>query len=286
MGVKDWFSKSTPLTLAIERGLAPGGDLSREIWELREYKIRTQVDGNVLYAALRHVFVAWTQGARECDSSLSALVRLFQNVESRSCEAFPVMLKATPLLISIVEKAMEDPSALGTFEALLPVKILVMYGSTVGVATLIRAARGSLEPDSYLWSVIFSVVAVHPSTHREVMSALSEPLPERFIAVAMMDAANRLHIEGETLMHPFDSDAGIERIHGWLTCPDPEYFRSAKARHGGTAIFKASQAGPDDCNREAASGCACANGSGVGHGEARPRRRYRTTRQILPGREL
>ena len=73
----------------------------------------------------------------------------------------------------------------------------------------------------------------HP--HRDfIFKSLSDPLPAKFIAVALLDTANRSAIEGKLLRHPFDSEAGWERLENWLVESDPE---NSSFAHSATAAL-------------------------------------------------
>jgi hypothetical protein len=74
--------------------------------------------------------------------------------------------------------------------------------------------------------VLCAFSAEHPEARR-VFMALSDPLPDKFLAVSLLDAANRLWLEGGEMRHPFDSDQGVERLENWLRDPDPEHFSYA-----------------------------------------------------------
>jgi hypothetical protein len=60
-----------------------------------------------------------------------------------------------------------------------------------------------------------------------VFAGLSDPLPDNFLAVSLLDAANRFFIDGGEMRHPFDSDPGVEKLELWLKDTDPEHFSYA-----------------------------------------------------------
>ncbi len=56
---------------------------------------------------------------------------------------------------------------------------------------------------------------------------LSEPLPDGFLAVCLLDCANAAQQEGAEFQHPFDSSSGKKLLERWLTNCDSEHFSFA-----------------------------------------------------------
>ena len=91
MPVGDWFTKRTPLQLAIERGLKPGADLEGEIRSLGDYTVNGRGDAEAICAALERIAGTDVTGKKSIAAALHAVTGLFQDVENAECDAFPVL---------------------------------------------------------------------------------------------------------------------------------------------------------------------------------------------------
>jgi len=229
MAVSDWFRGRTPLQTALERGLKEGGQLAQEIDELGDYTVKCQADGEAICDALQKLVDGQVPRGKSLTSPLHSLVGFFQEVKGPDCAAFRVLFeRGTPLLASIVNNSLEGVEEHEDSDLLFLLKILAMYGSDEGADTIIRAANKPLASGGYLWSVVFGMFTRdHPQTER-VFAALTDPLPLRFIGMSLLDAANRIYIDGGHLrQHPFDSDGGVQRLEQWLSDPSPAQFSYA-----------------------------------------------------------
>ncbi len=231
MSFRDWFRGKTPLQLALDRGFAPGGDLRSEVYALGDYKVTAGRDAEVICAALRDLLSAQPSGQEKRGSALHTLTGLFQNVPDAECDAFSLLQdEGTELLARLAERAMQSPES--SDDVLFALKILAMYGTANGTDLIIRAARQPIAPGDYMWSVILANFSPrHPQTER-IFGELNEPLPDAFIAVSLLDAANKCFLADWHGAHPFDCNAGVSRIATWLA--DPEH--SSYAVSGTAAI--------------------------------------------------
>ncbi|WP_425617582.1 HEAT repeat domain-containing protein [Anatilimnocola sp. NA78] len=221
MGLKDWSARRTPLQLALERGMKPGGKLADEVDKLGEYAVTARGDGEAISQALStlaeepQAHAAW----------LRPLTGLLQDVSDAECEAFePIIEMGLPALIAAVEAGLADENLFERDDVLFALKILAMYGSDEGTDTVIQAAQRQLDADDYMWSVILANYGRegHPQAER-LFAALSDPLPTKFLSMSLLDAANSARLSGAEFPHPFDSAAGIAQLEGWLTDSDPEH---------------------------------------------------------------
>lgn len=217
------FLKSR-LKKAIERGLTTG-ELDEKLKELGEVAIKSRTDAEAICWGLDQLDNCEPKLMRE---HAYALAGLFQKIEGADCAAFEILQgQGIPVLLQIFDKInnARDPEDLDTLLFIL--KILGMYGTVDGTLKIVEAARQPLKPDGYMWSVILrSFTKGHPE--KELLySSLSDPLPSGFIAVSLLDAANAILIEGDSMAHPFDTGPGRERLREWLTATDPEQFSYA-----------------------------------------------------------
>jgi hypothetical protein len=222
MALRDWFRKRTPLQLALDRGVQPGADLSDEIRGLGEVRVESRADAEAICRTL--YLLAEAPSPVGGESALHALIGLFQDIAGPDCPAFTVMVHdGIPRLANLIRKCIFEKSRWDDDDLMFALKILAMYGTPDGTEVVIDAARKPLKPDGYMWSVILGAYKKdHPQRER-LLSALREPLPTKFLAVALLDSANAGLIEGADEPHPFDSPAGKERLESWLTDPDPDH---------------------------------------------------------------
>jgi len=224
MRIPNWFKRGSPLQGALKRGLLEGGRLPKEIEELGDYPIKSRADALAICQALEWVQEGRVDRGKSFTSPLHALTGLFQDIESTDCAAFAVLReRGSALLASLVNQGLSQNGLYPDDDLLFMLKILAQYGTEEGAEAILRAARKPLAPDAYMWSVILGAFqAGHPEAVR-VFAGLSDPLPNGFVAVALLDAANRFALDGGELQHPFDSDEGVARLGAWLSDTDPEH---------------------------------------------------------------
>lgn len=213
-----------------------GGDVAEELSKLDDYTIQSRDDARAICDALSRLPEATsTAEAAALAPRLQALARLFQDVESPESPAFEVLFEqGQPLLVGLLDSVAERTDPAEAEELLVVLKILAMYGSREGAEKVVEAARRPLKPEGYLWHVVLSVFAEGHPQREFVFEALSDPLPEGFIAVSLLDAATGVAIEGELAAHPFDSAEGKRRLRRWLEDRDPENYSYA---HSATAAL-------------------------------------------------
>ncbi len=222
------------LKLAIERGMGAEADLADELRALGDYTIRTRQDAEAICDALRR-FPLSDSGRGGITSPLYALAGLFQDVEDQNDPAFAILQKrGTAELVRIADLLLREPPPDSEDDLLFLLKVLAMYGTRDGAERIIAAARKPLEPDAYMWSVILGMFRPQHPQRALVFNALLDPLPEGFIAIAFLDAANECAREGALGQHPFDSPKGRERLREWLTGRDPGEYSYA---HSATAAL-------------------------------------------------
>ncbi|MBM4031999.1 MAG: hypothetical protein FJ291_09460 [Planctomycetes bacterium] len=219
----------SPLEKAIEDGMRPGANLADALHELGDIKIRTRSDAQAICRALARFPMPRAEGpASSFRSPLRALAELLQEVDSR--EAFEVFREeGTAQLVRITDALLASPTEEELDDLLFILKILAGYRTREGAEWVVRAALKPLKPDSWWWEPVFSAFAEgHPERER-VFGSFRDRLPEGFIAVALLDAANQAAIDHELRQHPFDSPAGKQRLREWFTDAAPEHFSYARS---------------------------------------------------------
>lgn len=217
---------------AIERGLAKG-DVKSSLDELGDYNVKSAADARAICNALRELSGRpYNSGKYEDD--VRSLTGIFQEVEPDS-DACEVLREAgTPELIKMVDHLRPYPVSGFGRSLMFILKILAMYATEAGASKIIEFAQEGVDSDGYMWTVIFqNFTAEHPEAER-VFMVLSDPLPEGFIAVGLLDAANAALIGDAEFRHPFDSEAGQQRLKAWLQDTDEDHFSYA---HSATAAL-------------------------------------------------
>jgi hypothetical protein len=168
-------------------------------------------------------------------SPFSRIVGLFQQPTVKEA-AVTLRAEALPALLRLYDARLREWRKAGPPEGydsaasdlLFALKIFAMYRGEEPLRRIIDAARLPLDFDSYMWSVILSaLVEAETEAATRVASALGEPLPPGFIAVALLDLANTLAREHGVTSHPFDTAQGRELLRAFLTDKDPEHFSYA-----------------------------------------------------------
>jgi tetratricopeptide (TPR) repeat protein len=227
MGWTDWFGKRpTAFQKTLQAAVAPGADVEALLRPHRDHRLRDRGDGQAVCQALEHFLRQQTPEARD---ALYALVGAFQNVDGRECPAFEVLqTDGIPLLCGLVDEALADSGRLDELAAqpfnhiMLALKVAAMYGTAEGTDVIVRAALRPLFPENYMWSVVLSQVREgHPQSQR-LFAAFGDSLPQGFIAVALVDAANGALLDGMDIAHPFSSADGLDKLERWLRDTDKD----------------------------------------------------------------
>ena len=114
-------------------------------------------------------------------------------------------------------------------DILFGMKLLALLGQPSGVDCILRVAHAGFEADNWFWTIVTEPFGQgHPEADR-FFGELADPLPEGFIAMALLDAANEACRESHAERHPFDTDAGVTRLRDYLTGETESYAHSACA---------------------------------------------------------
>ncbi|MCY1081170.1 HEAT repeat domain-containing protein [Archangium lansingense] len=168
-------------------------------------------------------------------SPFCQIVGLFQQPTDKDA-AVTLRTEALPALLRLYDARLREWRKVGPQEGydsaasdlLFVLKIFAMYRGEEPLQRIIDAARIPLDSDGYMWSVVLSaLVNAEPEAATHVVSALREPLPPGFIAVALLDMANTLAREHGVTSHSFDTAQGRELLRAFLTDKDPEHFSYA-----------------------------------------------------------
>lgn len=199
---------TSAIRLAVDRGLAPGGDLAGELTAHGHLAIATAEEAAALDDAL-----AASLGSDA--PALRAALGLMQAIDGR--EAFDVLAcRAVPRLAAFVEGALGSSARADPELVLFALKVLAMYQAEAAPGLVAEAAARADCRHHPLWPILFRAFdAPHP--HRRVLAeAFAADPPDGAAGVAALDYCTRLVRDGEIVFHPYDTPPGLARLAGWL----------------------------------------------------------------------
>lgn len=175
---------------------------------------------NAVMAALRNAPAPLRNEAEAeaFDEAVSALLDFNRRSQRRT-----IALAASAELIRVVDATIASKGGKKLAdEVMFALKALAYLGTKEGVACIIRAARGGFASDSFLWSIVLEPFGEGHVGAEVLFGALSKRLPDKFLAICLLDAANGAAREHDLKKHPFDSAKGAQRLAGYLSLPKPE----------------------------------------------------------------
>lgn len=223
------MSKKTPLQVALERGLADGGNLFEELNDLDHYQIESVEDAEALIDALE-LYIQRPIEAPGIFTAFHQLISLFQSVTAIS--PFQCLVRrGIPLLIEAYDARLPVADEQQN-ELLFAIKIFARYGPEEGLDRMVQAAYHPMLRDGYLWSVIFDQLGDLDPVIPSLVDRLSDPLPDGFACIAFLIWVNRLSREERITDHPFNSHEGIQKLRHWLRSSNKDDFSNAHSAAG------------------------------------------------------
>ena len=236
---------NTPIEEAIQRGLTAGdwSGVYRLGW------LRQPQEAQAICEAL-DIVASWDLS--RLGEAVGALCSCLHRIASEA-SATIVADRALPRLAELFDRlrGSNEPDPAVQMEILAA---LAGYGWAPGVKLVLDMARQGFQSDSWEWWHVmnsFSPGWITSLGHLTgVFEALSDPLPEGLIAVALLAAANSLLNGGCLDRHPFDSPEGAARLETYLTTAEPPESQvapdAAAAPHAAAALPFLS---PERCDR-------------------------------------
>jgi hypothetical protein len=209
-----------------------GGDLAEMLRELGDYPIKNQADAQAICHALACPRVGQPD-AQAATSPLFTLAALFQDAASDEA-VIELGKNGLPHLRRWVRERIGKAKDRETDDLLFTLKVLAGYGCAEDVDLIVEAACIPLEPESYMWSLIFGQMDDRHPAWRRLCDGLRDPLPESFVAVAYLDFVNGHAMRGAVDDHPFATRAGVARLRMWLS--DPNVDNSSYAHSAAAAL--------------------------------------------------
>ena len=149
------------------------------------------------------------------DAQAAAFRQIVGQIQDLSFDAAEkiVTSAAAPEMIRIIDATVASPRGKKFAEPVLfALKILGYFGTQEGTEVIIRTAAGGFAPTAYSWSVVLGVFGEgHPGA-KMLFAALAKKLPEKFLGISVLDAANTACREHSLKNHPFDSKEGVVRL--------------------------------------------------------------------------
>lgn len=217
---------SSPLRRAIQRGLAEGGDLAKELLTIDDLTISVRRDAEAVVNALAtQTPQQLIQRTKENDnnSAFYLLTSCFENCELEESAAYkvfqekgiPELLKAYDAIIALNQVENEE-------DLIYALKIMAHFQSKEGAQRIVEATRRPLAPDSYWWNHIFSELTNVNPIGESTLRAIRAPLPDERIAAKLLSEANELMLTDSISDHPFDTPAGHKQLEEWLVQTPPK----------------------------------------------------------------
>lgn len=217
---------TSPLRRAVQRGLAEGGDIVKELRSLDDFTISVRRDAEAIVNALATLTPEQLVQRREendNDSPLYALALWFERLDMENGLAYKIFQeKGIPQLIQAYDSVVTLSKSENEEDLVYILRILARYESQEGARRIIEAARRPLAPGSYWWYSIFSSLTKDHPHSDFVMRAIRAPLPDERIARQLLSSANQMMLAEELSEHPFDTPAGHKQLEIWLTQPSTD----------------------------------------------------------------
>jgi hypothetical protein len=225
------------LTSALIAALGDPNSAGDRIRDVSKEEIQTAGEAELIVRLLK-LFPSPpnTSSKRPVGSPLRDVLALMQKTEDKEAIALLRELGG-PELLRIFDETLQvatpDNMLHAKNDLLFLLKIVCKFAPKGGLERVVTAVRSPLLKDGYLWSVIFQIVSNnrHP-WQTDIVEALRDPLPDGFSAVAYLDLSNAVARSGKLARHPFDTEAGLALLQGWLVDKDEErssYGHSAAA---------------------------------------------------------
>lgn len=194
--------------------------------------MRSTRDAYRVCAALDHAkaMLPTEREAREMVSTpLHVVTGLFQEVKTEA--AYRVLSqKGLPILNEVVQESLYGGRFIPGQDILFILKVMAAYRFRPVVRHLAAALRKELEPDHYLWPVLFAHFAEpdHPQA-LALVEKLGHALPPRSPGIGLLHLGNVLAERAQIFRHPFSAELGRERLGALLSGDESILWEDAMA---------------------------------------------------------
>jgi hypothetical protein len=225
MGLKDWFTPS--LEKAIKRGMKPDGNMHDELrsFSTKKYFIESNSEILVICQALSELMSR--DISKQTDLNIQALADCLERVKGESAKT-ALIKNGLPLLFRLVEDAVLKRAEREKFVPFSVLYMLAKCGIREAADFVVGIVRKSWIPEKYSWHGILLQFDIGNPQTAYVFSKLSNPPPPNDIGMRLLDAANRLYLDGhDEIQHPFDNPTGVKQLEQWLIDPDENHYDRA-----------------------------------------------------------
>ncbi|MCA3004822.1 MAG: hypothetical protein LW650_06605 [Planctomycetaceae bacterium] len=126
--------------------------------------------------------------------------------------------RAWDQLLRVVTRTYDAGKAERFTEAIMfALDVLSNSTSDAAVACIVRLGKANFSADHLYWLGALSAFGKGHQKANALFKALAKPLPEKFLAIALLEAANSAGRAGVLKSHPFNSPAGVRRLEAYLT---------------------------------------------------------------------
>lgn len=229
--------ENVQLRAILKKWSQEGGKLSSRLGDHEGNDLVTTEDAQAVIAALKSASLTNQLSKGTMINSFYSLASFFQQIDSN--EAYEELVEhGLPELRRLVNEGLKVPEHRET-DILYALKIFALYEQDEDVKRIVDVAHSGFQSDHYMWTTVLSQFDEDHANWRTLFDGLRDPLPEGFIAMAFLDVANELALAEKLKRHPFDSAAGVKRLHDWLINKDPEEFSYAHSSTVALPFLKA-----------------------------------------------
>lgn len=215
---------SSPFRRAIQRGLAPDGDIVKELREISLRVVTNRRDAEAVIDALATLIPEQlTQRRLENDntSPLYSLAVWFESINYSNNAATDVFAqKGIPQLLKCYDSILKLDQPQNEKDLLYLLHLMVAYKSSESASRIIEAARKPIARHDYYWHTILNAVMDDYPEKARVLQGFTKSLPAEPIAAHLLAASNDLLERENQHKHPFDSLEGYKQLAAWLGNPD------------------------------------------------------------------
>ncbi len=227
------FGRSA-LLVVLENWRHGGGELAQKLEALADVTVETVREVEAVTAVLDCLYSGRHRlQPSQVDQAVSILAGFFHHAGNEEVYA-AFRHTGLPALRRWAGAALREPTRLTEDVLLVVLRVLAIYQQCEDVALIVRAVYRPVLPESRLWSSILGQFDAAGCCTRQLLEALSEPLPEGFVAAAFLDMVNGLWLSSADCgnisdRHPFDTPRGRAALERWLVEPDAGDFSCARS---------------------------------------------------------
>ena len=214
-------SPKTELARVLRTWNRSGGNLMEMLWDIDHPSIATEEEARTLVQATRTLQSEPNRFGHGFGSPLLALLALYEKPESEAAKQV-LADQGLPEVRWWVQHFL-DGHPVAPEDVMLATKILAIYQHENDVQLIANVALQRLEPGSIIWKEIFEAFEAHPGAG-DLIERLNATPPAGYAGLWFLQLCNQQVLSGAVKSHPFDSDAGVDRLTRCLVNVAPSQF--------------------------------------------------------------